>query len=62
MRKDKHPAYEERYLQFAFPIEKLIIFIVICLFLLLLASQLVLQLDSLRFWFVEVERLEGVAS
>ena len=62
MRSDKYPTYEERFAAFSKSIEKGIVILVVALAISLLLVQGLLQIDSFRHWFIEVDRLEGIAS
>ena len=62
MRSKKFPSYEERFCLFSQFVEKWLIAVVLILLVSLTLSQVLLNFDTVRAWFVEVERLEGVAS
>jgi hypothetical protein len=51
--------YNERYRRFSLRMEKVMIALIIFLFFLLLAGELAYQIDPLRSFLIETERLEG---
>lgn len=62
MRSDKYPSYEERFCRFSSFVEKGLITAALALLISLTFTQVLLNVDKVRHWVVEVERLEGVAS
>lgn len=55
----KKPTYEELFKTFSAPVEKKLLRIAAILAVLLLASQLLLQIPAVRHILLRVERLEG---
>ncbi|MDF2939260.1 MAG: hypothetical protein K0Q90_4633 [Paenibacillaceae bacterium] len=55
----KKPAYEEMFKAFSAVVEKKLIHIAAVLAVLLLLSQLLLQIPAVRHALLRVERLEG---
>ncbi|MEW9669720.1 hypothetical protein [Ammoniphilus sp. 3BR4] len=62
MRRSKYPSYEERFCRFSSFVEKGLVATVLVLLISLTFTQVLLNVDKVRQWVVEVERLEGVAS
>ncbi|GAB7386240.1 hypothetical protein BSNK01_00750 [Bacillaceae bacterium] len=52
-------SYEERFVRFSRPIERLFLWISIVLLLLSCITQALLQIPDVRSWVVETEALEG---
>jgi hypothetical protein len=53
--------YNERYRRFSLRMEKLLIALIIFLSFLLLTGELAYQIDALRPYLIETERLEGTS-
>jgi hypothetical protein len=53
--------YNDRYRRFSLRMERLMIALIIGLSLLLLAGELVYQIDPVRSYLVETEQLEGTS-
>lgn len=62
MRSRKFLTYDERFCRFSGSIEKGLIIAISLLLIFLIFSEILLHIETFRTWFVEVDRLEGVAS